>query len=91
MAIVAMNGHRKMTKAINLLNEAVKDKKQEIEENLEQLKKNAQRALEDTKENIVDAATEVDKSAHSNPWAYIGGAAAFALIAGFVAGRHTKK
>ena len=91
MSIVAMNGHRKMGKAIEQLNKAVQDKKDEIEQNLEQLKKNAQRSLDDTRENIVDAATKVDKTVHKNAWAYIGGAAACALIAGFITGRLTKK
>ena len=91
MSIVAMNGSKKMSKAIDQLNKAVQDKKHEIEENLEQLRKDAQRTLDDTKENIVEAANQVDKSVHKNAWAYIGGAAACALLAGFVAGRLTKK
>ena len=91
MSIVAMNGTKKMNKAINQLNQAVQDKKHEIEENLEQLKKSANRTLEDTKENIVEAATEVDKNVHKNAWAYIAGSAACALLAGFLAGRLTKK
>ena len=91
MSIVAMNGNRKMNKAIEQLNKAVQDKKSEIKENLEHLKKTAQRSLEDTKENIVEAATNVDKNVHDNAWAYIGGAAACALLAGFIAGRFSKK
>ena len=91
MSIVAMNGSKKMSKAIDQLNRAVQDKRHEIEENLEQLKKNAQRALEDTKESVVETATKVDKSVHQNAWAYIGGAAACALFAGFIAGKLTKK
>ena len=91
MSIVAMNGSKKVSKAIDQLNRAVQDKKHEIEENLEQLKKNAQRTLEDTKENVVEAAIKVDKSVHKNAWVYIGGAAACALFAGFIAGRLTKK
>ena len=91
MSIVMMNGHRKMNKALDQLNKAVQQKKSEIEDNLEQFKKNAQRTLEDTKESIVDTATIVDKEVHTNPWGYIGGAAAFALLAGFLAGRLTKK
>ncbi len=91
MSIVAMNGTKKMGKAIDLLNKAVQDKKHEIEDNLDQLKKTAKRTLEDTKENIIEAATEVDKSVHKNAWAYIGGAAVAALVTGFFVGRLTKK
>ena len=91
MSIVAMNGSKKMSKAINQLNKAVQNKKHEIEENLEHLKKNVQQALEETRENVVETAVKVDKSVHKNAWAYIGGAAACALLAGFIAGRLTKK
>ena len=91
MSIVTLNGQRKMTKALDLLNKAVQDKKSEIEENLEQIKKSAQRTLEDAKDSIVETATHVDKSVHKMPWAYIGGAAACALLAGFIAGRLTKE
>ena len=91
MAIVAMNGHRKMTKALDLLNKAVQSKKDEIEENLEHFKKSAQRSLEDAKETITETAETVDKEVHTNPWAFIGSAAACALLAGFIVGRLTKK
>lgn len=91
MAIVAMNGHRKMTKALNQLNKAVEEKKNEIEESLEHFKKNAQRTLDDAKESIVETAETVDKEVHTKPWAYLGGAAACALLAGFIVGRLTKK
>ncbi len=91
MSIVAMNGNKKMSKAIDQLNKAVQDKKHEIEENLEELRKNAQKTLEDTKEDIVEAAARVDKTVHKNAWAYIGGTAACALLAGFIVGKLTKK
>lgn len=39
------------------------------------------------KEKAREVATDVDKSVHTNPWAYIGGAAAIALLLGFVMGR----
>ena len=91
MAIVMMNGHRKMTKALDLLNKAVQNKKDEIEENLEHFKKSAQRTLEEAKETITESAETVDKEVHTNPWAYIGSAAACALLAGFIVGRFTKK
>ena len=91
MSIVAMNGSRKMTKVLDQLNKAVQDKKSEIEQNLAQFKKITERKLEDAKETIVETAASVDKEVHANPWAYIGGAAAFALLAGFITGRLTKK
>ena len=91
MSTVAMNGNKKMGKAIEQLNKAVQDKKHEIEDSLEQLKKSAQRTLDDTKENIVEAATKADKTVRKNAWAYVGGAALCALVAGFISGRLTKK
>ena len=91
MPSVAMNGHKKMDKAIDQLNKAVQDKKDEIAENLEELKKNAQRTLDNTKENIVETASQVDKNVRKNAWAYIGGAALCAVVVGFITGRLTKK
>ena len=91
MAIALMNGHRKMTKALDQLNKAVQSKKDEIEQNLEHFKKSAQQTLDDAKETITETAETVDKEVHTNPWAYIGGAAACALLAGFIVGRVTKK
>jgi len=39
------------------------------------------------KEKAKELADDVDESVHANPWAYIGGAAAIALLIGFVLGR----
>ena len=91
MSIVAMNGNRKMTKVLEQLNKAVLEKKEEIGENLEQFKKITQQKLEDAKEAIVETAESVNKEVHAKPWAYIGAAAACALLAGFITGRLTKK
>ena len=38
-------------------------------------------------ESSQDAAKAVDKSVHSNPWSYIGGAVALAGLAGYLLGR----
>lgn len=91
MAIVAMNGHKKMSKALDQLNQAVEEKKSEIEKSLDHFKKNAQRTLDDAKESIVDTVETVDKEVHTKPWAYFGGVAACALLAGIIVGRLTKK
>jgi ElaB/YqjD/DUF883 family membrane-anchored ribosome-binding protein len=91
MVMATMNGHKKMTKALDILNKTVQDKKNEIGDNLEHFKKTAHRSLGDVKESVVDKVEAVDKEMHSNPWAYIAGATACALLAGFIVGRITKK
>ena len=91
MAIVAMNGHKKMSKALDQLNKAVQEKKNEIEQSVEYFKKNAQRTLDDAKASIVESAETADKEVHAKPWAYLGGAAACAMLVGFIVGRLTKK
>lgn len=48
------------------------------------------RAYRDGKDKVVEVAGDVDKSVHSNPWAYIGGAAAIALLVGFALGRNRR-
>jgi ElaB/YqjD/DUF883 family membrane-anchored ribosome-binding protein len=51
----------------------------------------ADEALFETGEKIKDQAVTVDRQAHKNPWAFIGGAALTALAVGILVGRATKK
>lgn len=45
------------------------------------------RAYKDGKYKVKEVAGDVDRNVHDNPWAYIGGAAAIALLVGFALGR----
>ena len=58
-----------------------------------QMKNHATETFEAGKQKVVDVATDIDKGVHSNPWAFIGGASAAALVFGFLLGRScgTKK
>ena len=53
----------------------------------ERMKSQATEKFEAGKQKVIDVATDIDKSVHKNPWAYIGGTAAAALLFGFLLGR----
>ena len=42
-------------------------------------------------EKVREVASDVDKSVHQNPWAYIAGTAGVGLLVGFALGRSRKK
>ena len=52
-----------------------------------QLKHRVTDGYEMGKQKAVDTAVSVNKSVHKNPWAYVGGAAAGAMLVGFFLGR----
>jgi ElaB/YqjD/DUF883 family membrane-anchored ribosome-binding protein len=96
---------KRITEALELLNEAAKDKKTELEHLIshkfgdlkslvEGVAGKVQRETVDTyqrgKEKIEDVLSEVDKSVHKNPWPYIGSAAVVALLFGYLLGRSKK-
>ena len=96
---------KRITEALELLNEAAKDKKTELEHLIshkfgdlkslvggvaEKVQKETADTYQRGKEKFEDVLSEVDKSVHKNPWPYIGGAAAVALLFGFLLGRSRK-
>jgi ElaB/YqjD/DUF883 family membrane-anchored ribosome-binding protein len=93
---------KRINEALELLNAAARDKKSELQSAMEekytdlssvvsvfaeQMKTRATEKYQDGKQKVVDCATGIDKSVHQNPWAYIGGAAAAAMMCGFFMGR----
>ena len=93
---------KRINEALELLNNAARDKKGELQTAMEnkytdltsmfgsfteQVKQRATETYEDGKQKVVACATGIDKSVHQNPWAYIGGAAAAAMVCGFMLGR----
>jgi ElaB/YqjD/DUF883 family membrane-anchored ribosome-binding protein len=93
---------KRINEALELLNAAARDKKTELQSAMEskytdlssvvsafaeQMKMRATEKYEDGREKVVACATGIDKSVHQNPWAYIGGAAAAAMVCGFMLGR----
>lgn len=96
---------KKINDALELLNEAAREKKLELQAAMEhkytdlsssfreftdQVKSRAGEKLRAGKQKVVDVATDVDTSVHTHPWAYIGGASAAALMVGFLLGRSRK-
>ncbi len=93
---------KRITEALELLNSAAKDKKHELEQVITnkfgdfkslveevtgKVKHQTVDSYQVSKEKIEDVLSEVDKSVHKNPWPYIGGAAAVALLFGYLLGR----
>ena len=93
---------KRINEALELLNTVARDKKAELQAAMEnkytdlssvvsaftdQMKNRATEKFEAGKQKVVDVASYIDKSVHKNPWAYIGGAAAAALVFGFLLGR----
>jgi ElaB/YqjD/DUF883 family membrane-anchored ribosome-binding protein len=100
--------NRKIDEALQLLNEAAKEKKDELKRLLgerygsirealtevamnnrdvvDRVKRLAADTLEDGQERVREAATEIDREVRNNPWPYIGGAAAAALLVGYLMG-----
>ena len=92
---------KRINEALELLNAVARDKKSELQAAMEgkytdlssvvsafagQMKNRATEKFEAGKQKVVDVATDIDKSVHKNPWAYVGGAAAVALVCGFMLG-----
>jgi len=98
----AMHSNDKISEALKLLNEAAREKKAEFQHLLKdkyaQLKDavvesehSVEQALAHAKEYGVEKAKVVDENVHKNPWAYIGGAAAVALLVGYILGRNNSR
>jgi ElaB/YqjD/DUF883 family membrane-anchored ribosome-binding protein len=97
---------KRINEALELLNAAARDKKTELQAAMQdkytdlssvvsafthQMKERATEKYEAGKQKVVDVATDIDYSVHKHPWAYIGGAAATALVFGFLLGRSRRK
>jgi ElaB/YqjD/DUF883 family membrane-anchored ribosome-binding protein len=93
---------KKINEALELLNSIARDKKADLQAAIEnkytdlasvvgtladQMKNRTTKKFEAGKEKVVEVATDIDDAVHNKPWAYIGGAAAAALVFGFLLGR----
>jgi ElaB/YqjD/DUF883 family membrane-anchored ribosome-binding protein len=102
------NGNRKIDEALQLLNEAARDKKDELrrllgekylnikdaltevamsnKDVLEDVKRMAADRIAEGREKVEEVISDVDTKVRQNPWPYIGGAAAAALLVGYIMG-----
>ena len=93
---------KRISEALELLNAVAHDNKAKLETAIadkyadlssvinsftEKVKGQAAERYEVGKQKVVDVATDIDRSVHKNPWAYIGGTAAAAIVFGFLLGR----
>ncbi|MFH1893852.1 MAG: hypothetical protein ABIK83_14360 [Candidatus Zixiibacteriota bacterium] len=92
----------KITEALQLLEEAAKDKKAELKglvankyknvrdvffSSEEQVAEALKKAKDASAEKIKEVSGAVDQEVHRNPWPYIGGAAVGALLLGYIMGK----
>ncbi|MBF0505147.1 MAG: DUF883 domain-containing protein [Candidatus Omnitrophica bacterium] len=98
---LARTSNAKISEALELLNEAAKEKKDElkglmvnkyshIREAMTAGVEHAQEAIVQGKEKVIEIAGDVDKRVHKDPWVYIAGAAAASLILGYFMGSKRK-
>jgi len=91
----------KISEALELLNEAAKEKRDElkglminkyshIREAMTSGVEHAQEAIAQGKEKVIEMAGDVDKRVHKDPWVYIAGAAAASLLLGYFMGSKRK-
>jgi len=91
----------KISEALDLLNEAAKEKKDElkglmsdkyshIREVMTAGVENAHEAFIQGQEKVKEIAGDVDKRVHKDPWVYIAGAAAASLLLGYFMGAKRK-
>jgi ElaB/YqjD/DUF883 family membrane-anchored ribosome-binding protein len=97
----ARTSNAKISEALELLNEAAKEKRDElkglmvnkyahIREAMTSGVEHAQEAIAQGKEKVIEIAGDVDKRVHKDPWVYIGGTAAAALLLGYFMGSKRK-
>ena len=91
MAMELLNHNKKITKALNRLNRAADEKRDELLESFDHAKRVTVDAIEEQVEKIKDTAATVQKTVKKNPWAVIGGTAAGSLAIGYLLGAFRKK
>jgi ElaB/YqjD/DUF883 family membrane-anchored ribosome-binding protein len=90
-----LNGSKKIQEALQLLNDAAKEKKEEIQNLLgdkyDDVKKIFQDSTHEGTEKIKEAVSDAEKTVKENPWQAIAVAATAALVLGILIGSSKKK
>lgn len=77
-----MSRVRNQNEVLATLEEAAKEKGEEVSQYFKQLVESAKGATDHVMDKTKTAAHEVDRSVHSNPWPYLGGAALLGFLVG---------
>ncbi len=84
----------KITEALGLLNEAAKEKREELKELLTDKYAHVKDMIVGKalvgEEKVKEVISEADKRVHKDPWPYIAGATAFSLLLGYLVGSKSK-
>ena len=84
------NSRQKFEDALTLLNDAAREKREDIQKLLSEKYLHIKDALSTGTDKATEVFEEVDESVRKNPWAYIGGVAVGALILGYILGSQKK-
>lgn len=84
------NSRQKFEEALSLLNDAAKEKREDIQRLLSDKYSHIKDAIMTGKNQATEVFEEVDENVRKNPWAYIGGVAVGALLLGYILGSQRK-
>ena len=95
------SSNAKISEALGLLNEAAKEKNDELKglitskyshlrEAMTAGVDQAQEVIKQGREKVIEIAGDVDKRVHKDPWVYIAGTAAASLLLGYLMGSKRK-
>ena len=81
------NGHFNIKEKYSELKDTLEDAIQQNKKALGKFKRMAESAAYDSGEKIKDAVIDADRTVRKNPWPYLAGATACAMLLGFILGR----
>ncbi len=87
LEIAKKNGHLNIKEKYSELKDTLEDAVLHNRKAIGKFRRMAENAAYESGEKIKDAATEADRHVRKNPWPYLAGATACAMLLGFVLGR----
>ncbi len=85
------HNNRKFEEALQLLNDAAREKKEDIQKLVGEKYEHLREAIDTGRERAVEVFEEVDEQVKKNPWPYMGGVALGSLLLGFILGNQNKR